>query len=78
MPEAEHKLYRIVLPGGGGVVSTSPNGLPGAMGGIPAGRYRIDELTEQPGFRQPAEKAWGWAVKQADGTVDIRSTVDPG
>ena len=75
---ADSKLYRLKLPGNRHAATTSLYGIAPLLARKPSGRYEIEEITTQSSFLSPAVRAWGWAVKEADGSVRLETDHQPG
>ena len=65
-------FYRVIVGENRLVGSTSISSLPGLLEREPSGRYVIEEVTAPRGFLStPVKRRWGWAIKHADGRVDL-------
>ena len=74
---ADSKLYRLKLPGTRAAATTSLYGVAPLLAREQGGRCEIEEITTLSSFLSPTVRRWGWAIKEADGTVRLEPDDHP-
>lgn len=68
----DRPFYRVDAGDDRLIASTSIDAIPALLVREAPGRYVIEEVTAPRGFLStPNKRRWGWAVKHADGRVEL-------
>lgn len=70
-------VYFLKLPTGRGMVSSSVQDVARFVASQAPGRYLVEECASQRAFLPPRTRAWGWATKLDDGSVELEPDSTP-